>query len=107
MILNDSGAIEPPANVVRERPRVGLCCRNAAIISVLRPPFGCAQIAAQIVSWLIGHVGSSGCGVLSLHATCSGDAAYGGSTCPAQSHEASQPLQASLRRRPRRLRSAR
>jgi hypothetical protein len=71
MILNDFRAKEPPASVVRERPRVGLCCRNAAIISAFSPPFGCAQIAAQIVSWLIRRVGSSGCMDLSLHVICS------------------------------------
>jgi hypothetical protein len=45
MILNDSGAIEPPVSVVRRRLRAGFCCRRAVIISAFAPPLGYAQIA--------------------------------------------------------------
>jgi hypothetical protein len=34
--------LEPPASVVRERPRLDLCCRSASIIAVFRPLLGCA-----------------------------------------------------------------
>jgi hypothetical protein len=42
MILNDFGVIEQPANVVRRKPRAGLCCRRAAIIPAFSPALGCA-----------------------------------------------------------------